>query len=304
MTDKNFPIVVFGATGQQGGSVAAALLHAGWPVRAIVRDVASEKAVALQHAGAELFAATYENVAAIRSAMAGGHGVFSVQPSSPGGTITDEQEIRYGISIADLALESGIKHLVYTSGGAVREEPTGIAHFDTKSEIERHIRSLRITSTIVRPATFMELLVMPGFGLNQGQFNFFMQADQAMQVIAVEDIGKIVAAIFDDMERYQGKTFEIASDAVTGEDLSRQFSKAAGRPIVYSRFSDEVLASNPFLQKLTAMMDSGHLAGHADLDAMRALSPELRSFASWLQGPGRRAFETAISSSAVWGYGS
>lgn len=43
----------------------------------------------------------------MRSAMAGVDGVFSVQPSSPGGTVTDEQEVRYGITIADLAVECG-----------------------------------------------------------------------------------------------------------------------------------------------------------------------------------------------------
>jgi hypothetical protein len=35
--------------------------------------------------------------------MAGVDGVFSVQPSSPGGTVTDEQEVRYGITIVSPA---------------------------------------------------------------------------------------------------------------------------------------------------------------------------------------------------------
>lgn len=39
------PVVVVGATGQQGGSVLAALLDAGVPVRAAVRDVLAPKAV-------------------------------------------------------------------------------------------------------------------------------------------------------------------------------------------------------------------------------------------------------------------
>lgn len=69
-------------------------------------------------AGAELVVGTFEDRAAMRSAMAGVDGVFSVQPSSPGGTVTDEQEVRYGITIADLAVECGVKHLVYSSGSA------------------------------------------------------------------------------------------------------------------------------------------------------------------------------------------
>jgi hypothetical protein len=34
----------------------------------------------------------------------------------------------------------------------------------------------------------MEILVMPGFGLDQGQFNFFVQPDQSRQLLAVEDM--------------------------------------------------------------------------------------------------------------------
>ncbi|STW38931.1 NmrA family protein [Klebsiella pneumoniae] len=65
--------------------------------------------------------------------------------------MTDEQEVRYGITIADLAVECGVKHLVYSSGSATGETPTGVAHYDTKAEIERHIRRLPLAATIVRP---------------------------------------------------------------------------------------------------------------------------------------------------------
>ncbi len=221
-------VLVFGATGQQGGSVARALLHRGWRVRALVRDPFSAGAAALAARGAELVVGTFEDRAAMRSAMAGVDGVFSVQPSSPGGTVTDEQEVRYGITIADLAVECGVKHLVYSSGSATGETPTGVAHYDTKAEIERHIRRLPLAATIVRPATFMELLVMPGFGLDEGRFQFFMLPEGRMQVLAVEDIGHLVAAVFAAPARFAGKTFEIASDSVTGRQLEGVILRGGG----------------------------------------------------------------------------
>jgi uncharacterized protein YbjT (DUF2867 family) len=267
MSDIKKPILVFGATGQQGGSVTTALLKTGWPVRALVRDTASAKSVALRDAGVELVHGTLADTTTIQRAMERTLGVFSVQPSSPGGELSDEDEVRYGISIADLANDTGVEHLIYSSGGAVGDKPTGMGHFDSKAQIEAHIRTLPITSTIVRPATFMEMLVMRGFGLEEGRFNFFAKPDQSMQLLAVEDIGKFVAAIFADRARFAGKTFEIASDTVTGRDMETLFNKAAGRPITYSRFSDAVLAANPFLDRLTALLDQGPLAGHADLRA-------------------------------------
>lgn len=303
MSDSKQPILVFGATGQQGGSVATALLKTGWPVRALVRDPASPKSAALRDAGVELVQGTFADADGIRAAMKGVHGVFSVQPSSPGGEVSDEDEVRYGIAIADLAVKGGVAHLVYTSGGAVGDEATGTGHFDSKARIEAHIRTLPITATIVRPVAFMEMLVMPGFGLDEGRFSFFAKPDQSMQLLAVADIGKFVAAIFADPARFGGETFEIASDTVTGRDLEALFTEAAGRPIAYARFPDEVLTANPFLGKLTALLDEGPLAGHADLDALRGINPEMQSFRSWLAGSGRKAFEQALGTAGTWEYG-
>ena len=113
------------------------------------------------------------DASSLRSAMAGAYGVFSVQPSSPGGTLTDAEEELFGVAVADTALECGVKHLVYSSSGAVGDTPTGMGHFDSKARVEAHIRTLPITSTVVRPVAFMEMLVMPGFGLDEGRFTFF-----------------------------------------------------------------------------------------------------------------------------------
>ena len=47
-------IAVFGATGNQGGPVARALLQNGFHVRAVTRNPSSEKGQALKAAGAEV----------------------------------------------------------------------------------------------------------------------------------------------------------------------------------------------------------------------------------------------------------
>ena len=113
MSDSKLPILVFGATGQQGGSAATALLHAGWSVRALVRDPASPKSVALRDAGIDLVQGDLADADVIRAALH--RGVFSVQPSSGQGAmygVSDEDEVRYGTSIADIAADNGVRHLV------------------------------------------------------------------------------------------------------------------------------------------------------------------------------------------------
>lgn len=290
MNDDTRPILVFGATGRQGGAVAAALSKARWPVRALVRDLASPRSRALRAAGVELRHGSLADRDAVRAAMKDVHGVFSVLP----GDLAERDEVRLGTAMADLAVESGVAHFLYSSGASAGDRPTGVARFDAKPRIEAHIRGLPITATIIRPMIFMDMLVKPGFGLDTGRYIFFLRPNQPMQVIAVEDIGKFAAAIFADAKRFGGTTLKLASDTVTGRDLETIFTEAAGRPISYERFADETLASNPDLGPLAASLDHGPLADHVNLDAMRDINPEIVSFRSWLAGPGRKALDAVL----------
>lgn len=301
MSDNNRLILVFGATGQQGGSVAFALLKAGWSVRALVRNPASNKSAALRDAGAEIVQGDFSDAASLRAAMDGVHGVFSVQPCSPGGTVSDDEEIRFGIAIADLARACGVAHLVYSSVASV-EAGVGLGHFESKARIEAHIGTLPVNATIIRPSTFMEMLVMPGFGLDSGHFNFFMRPEQPLGVLAVSDIGQCVAAIFADPARFAGATLEIASDTVTGRDLAALFTEAAGRTVTYARFPDEVLVANPFLSKLTDMLDRAQPANETELLELRRINPEMQSMRTWLAGDGREAFRAALGAGGAWAY--
>jgi uncharacterized protein YbjT (DUF2867 family) len=297
MKSRQETILVFGATGQQGGSVAKALRSHGWQVTALVRDPASNKAKALADRGIEPVRGDLADIPSIEAAMAGVYGVFSVQPSSGQGAaygVIDEDEIRYGSAIADIAVANGVRHLVYSSANAAGATKTGIGHFDTKSEIEAHIRTLDIVSTIIRPSAFMEILTLPGMGLNKGEFSFFMHPDRSMQFIAAEDIGKIVAGIFNDPVKFGAQTLEIAGDSVTGDELAEKFSRTAARPIVYHRFADSLLAENAFLGGLAKLVDLGRLAGNADLASLRAEFPGLLTMDEWLAGAGKPALLAAI----------
>jgi uncharacterized protein YbjT (DUF2867 family) len=291
-------LLVFGATGQQGGAVVSASLQAGWKVRALVRDPDSTRSKALAAAGVELRLGDLSAPLSIRNAMTGAYGVFSVQPSSGQGAVygmSDDEEIQYGCLIADIAVELGIQHLVYTSVNAAGKGHTGMGHFDSKTKIEAHIRQLPLQSTIVRPAAFMELMLLPGMGLDKGVYNFFLHPQQAGQAIAVHDIGSIVSKIFADPSRFVGRTIEIAGDRLTGQTIQESLSRAAGKPIAYQRFPAALLEQNSFLASLAALFDDGRLAGNADISTLREEFGPLKSFDEWLQGPGKSLLKNALS---------
>lgn len=294
-------VVVLGATGQQGGAVAAALRADGWPVRAVVRDPASHRARALSAAGIETVRGDLGDPESLRSAFTGAHGVFSVQPSSgqAGTDLSDDDEIRYGSTVAEAAQRTGVAHLVYSSTIAAGPTPTGVGHLDAKSHVEEHVRSLDIAGTILRPATFMEVLTLPGMGLAAGNLQFLMRPDQTMQFIAVRDIGRIAAAAFAAPDRFAGRTLQIAGDALTGAEVGEQLARAIGRPLSYSRLPATLLEQDEVLRRTVALVDDGTLAGSADLDALRAELPDLLTFERWLAGPGAGSLQAALDVSVT-----
>ncbi len=294
MTNSKHPILVFGATGRQGGSVAKALLKAGWPVRALVPDSTKAASLQLRNSGVELVQGSFEETKVVRTAMKDAYGVFSVLPAS----LAAEDEVRHGISIADIAAETGVNHFVYSSGASVGNELTGVPRFDAKPRIEAHIRQLDMTTTIIRPMIFMEMLVRPGFGLDEGRLVSLIRSDHSIQLTAVEDIGRFVAAVLADKSRFGDATLKIASDRLTGRELAVILSEAIGRPIAYERFPEDVLAANADLAHMAESLEVGPLAEQVDLELMREINPDLLTFRSWLARSGRRSLDAALSVSA------
>jgi uncharacterized protein YbjT (DUF2867 family) len=295
MTNIDRTVVVLGATGQQGGAVAAALRADGWRVRAVVRDPSGHRARSLTVGGVGIVRGDLRDPDSLRAAFSGAHGVFSVQPNSgqAGADVTNEDEVRFGAAVAEIAERCGVAHLVYSSA-VTAGSATGVAHLDTKSRIEAHVRKLDIAHTIIRPATFMELLVTPEMGPDRGHLSFLMRPDQAMQFIAVRDIGRIVAEVFGSPDRYSSRTMEIAGDALTGNALAQDLTRAAGQTISYSRLPTPPQGQGEVLGQLEALVDDGRLAGNADLDALRAEFPFLLRFNSWLAGPGASLLDEAL----------
>lgn len=120
-------------------------------MRGFVRDPNSEKAKALVADGISLAIGDLFDRASIDRAMQGIRAVFSVQTSSPSGTLSDGDEVAQGKNVVDSAVAAGVSHLVYSSGGAAGKGPTGMGHFDSKSQIEEHVRAQSFAWTVIPP---------------------------------------------------------------------------------------------------------------------------------------------------------
>jgi uncharacterized protein YbjT (DUF2867 family) len=226
MTQK-LTVVVTGSTGKQGGAVARGLLERGHKVRAVTRDPNSRQAKLLANAGATLVAASLGDTAGIKEALEGATSLFAMTTPS-GGT---DAEIRQGIAAADAAKETGV-HLVFTSVGSA-DQQTGIPHFDSKYEVEKHIAKVGVRATILAPVAFMENLHFVKEQLVKGIYASALPPTRALAQVAVPDIGAVAVRVLEEPARFTGKRFDLASDELTGNDALSILSRVTGRNFTY-----------------------------------------------------------------------
>jgi len=297
MPDHKGPVLVVGATGQQGGSTARQLLDRGRKVHALVRDPGSPGARALREAGATLVTGDLDDPASLRTAMEGVHGVFLVLTMMAGPRISPEgvvAEERRGKAVAALARESGVAHLVYSSiNGA--DAGSGIPYYDSKLRIEEHIHAAGPPATILRPVSFMENFATYSRPvLNDGELVVSLAVRPAvpMQLISVRDIGAFAAIAFDRPDRFLGRTVTIAGDVLTPGEIAETFGRHCGLPARFHQTPIEQIRA--FDEQLAQMFTffNEHPSEPPDLPRLHAEHPGLLRLEPWLHATGWKPLST------------
>lgn len=273
-------IVVVGAAGRQGGAVTRALLKDGWHIRALTRNPDSPKAQALAAAGAEAVQGNMDDRQSLQSAFQGAYGVYSVQNPMISGL---EAEVRHGKQVADAAKEANVQHLVYGSAGIGK--PTGIGSWDSKLQVEAHMKSLGLPVTILRPVAFMELMTDKGFYPNVSTWYLmpkFMGDKRPVGWLSTTDLGIIAAKAFAAPEQFVGQDIRLSSDVKSIEECRAIYRDVMGKNP--SRFPMPVWMFKRFVG--TDLITMWQWLSTADIDfnpeSTRALHPEALSVKDWL----------------------
>ncbi len=229
-------ILVAGATGRQGTTVIRHLLADGWRVRGLTRDPQKPAARKLAEQGVEIVPGDLDDRSSLGRAVRGVYGVFAAMTPFEQGPAGEE---RQGKALADAAKAAGVRHYVYSSvGGAERN--TGIPHFESKWQIEQHVRALELPSTILRPVFFMENFAQPWArpAILGGTLAQPLRPDKPLQMIAVDDIGAFAALAFRRPDDFVEQALELAGDELTMPEVAEAFGRAIGRPV---RFVEQPL---------------------------------------------------------------
>jgi len=233
---KKLAVVVTGATGNQGGAVVKSLLERGHAVRAVTRNTDSAKARDLANAGVTLVRASLEDTAALTKALEGATSFFAMTTPFGGGT---QAETKQGISAADAAKVAGV-HLVFTSVGSANRQ-TGVPHFDSKYEVEKHVAKIGVRATILAPVYFMDNLHFGKEQLANGIYAAPLPPTRRLAQVAIADIGAVAVRLLEDPGRFAGKRFDLASDELTGNDVVTTLSRITGRPFSYFQVPLDVI---------------------------------------------------------------
>ncbi|XP_054991712.1 nmrA-like family domain-containing protein 1 isoform X2 [Sorex araneus] len=154
-------VVVFGATGAQGGSVARALLEDGtFRVRAVTRNPEQRAAKQLRLLGAEVVQGDQDDEASMERALSGAHAAFIV--TNYWENCSQEQEVKQGKQLADVAKRLGLQYVVYSGLENIKKLTAGrltAGHFDGKGEVEEYFWDIGVPMTSVRLPCYFENLL-------------------------------------------------------------------------------------------------------------------------------------------------
>jgi uncharacterized protein YbjT (DUF2867 family) len=294
-------ILVTGATGLQGGSVARHLQRDGrFKVRALTRDGSSARAEGLQKLGVEVIEGDLADRASLKSALDGAYGVFGVTNYWE----HFDKEIEHGKNLTDAAAESEIQHFVCSTLPSPREITGGelsVPHLETKAEIERYVKKRGLPATFVHVAFYYEnfFSYFPPRKQEDGSYAFgFPQSDTPLTAVCVEDLGGVVAAVFNDRDRFLGRTVTVAGDVLPPQEYAAAMTGVLGKQVRYNYIPREVFASFGFpgAEDLADMFEYNRRfvpPQDAAVKECRALYRELQSFGQWA-GKNREALASAL----------
>lgn len=160
-------ILITGATGKQGSAAAYELLKNNFEIYALTRDPQSLQAVSLEKAGAVLIKGDLEDAEGLKDILKKVDGLYLVLPPVwVSSKETDEKEAEIGIQTIRLAKEQGVKFVLYSSVLGSDKQDSFRPKF--KFTIEKYLLESGLKASVIRPATFMENLLLPSFGKING----------------------------------------------------------------------------------------------------------------------------------------
>ena len=239
-------LTIFGATGNQGGSVINAILSSSaltskYALRAITRDPHKPNAQSLASKGVDLAKADLNDPSSISAAITDSYGVFAV--TNYWETQNRDIEYQQGINIVDCCKKAGVKHLVWSAlphatkitDGALKK----IEHFDSKAEVAEYAEKTKgdMLVSYIMPGYFMSNLTGQIRVGDDGVPAVSLPWDPEKTWVGMIDIrndtGRFVAGIWEAGSAADGVYVQGVSEWVHPKQISEAISNKTGQKIEF-----------------------------------------------------------------------
>jgi len=293
---NNKSILVIGATGDQGYTVALELLNHGFPVRAMItpKSINHLKANTLKLMGSELFVADLDNEQQMQDALKNMWGVFSVLPPSAN---RNKEDISRMKRLIRLSKKAGIKSIVHSSVNQVGNHLSfanweagkwSPAYWLEKNEVDQHLKNAGFEYwTILKPVFLMENFKRPKSifmfpQLNGGLLLSSFKPLAPIQLTSSEDIGKFANAAFSNPARFTGLSIDLMSEELNIVEIGKQLSGATSLPIVTTSLTAVEAIEQGISEGVVSSQQWNNDVGYnADLATVKAFQIPLLNFREW-----------------------
>lgn len=227
-------VLVYGATGTQGGPVARRLLDRGDRVRVVTRD--PDRASVWADRGAHVVRADLLEPSGLAEASRGVDAVF-LQVSASVAPARIPVMARAALTAAR---EAGVEHVVVTSSSVIPAVRTGLAAPDARVDLLATVREILPAAVVLRPTLLLDNFSGPlRSALEGGVIPQGIPADVPVAYLSAEDQAAFAVAALDRRE-LAGELLPIAgAEAVTGPGLAAVLGAAMGVPLAYVPMSPE-----------------------------------------------------------------
>ncbi|KAK4461554.1 hypothetical protein QBC42DRAFT_203474 [Cladorrhinum samala] len=315
-------VLVVGATGKQGRAFIRSLIFSppnhnaasstaeapvNWQVLALTRNPSAAAAQALldeadRHNAKErvtLVGADIDSSDSVRAVFEQAGkiwGVFMVLPYPGLGAPPTENEVTQGKMIAKLAHEFGVELFMYSSAITVSAKVDSYRDHSRrqKREVELYIENdlgpLGLPWIIIRPGFFFENLEGFQGSIGVTLYRDGLKEDTTIAMIASDDIGRLVAGLFNNHKPYVHKHFNVTSGPVTMHEVIEAHQRATGKPMpaVPSVVGWFVRTMNRGIQNLMEESEINHRARVSgdlatfdeDMELAKSIC-HLRSYEEW-----------------------
>ncbi|MDH4063196.1 MAG: SDR family oxidoreductase [Acidobacteriota bacterium] len=226
-------ILVVGATGRLGGTIAGRLLQQGEQVRALVRSESNHATLAER--GAHIVFGDLRDAASLEAACRGCDRVITTANSARrSGADTVDTVDRDGTrGLIDAAAHAGVRQFMYTSVLGV-DPASPVPFLAAKAQNEAHLRASGLSWTILAPNAFMESwpLMVVGMPATMGQpVTLVGSGHRRHTFVAEADVAAFAVAAITDA-RARDRHIPIGGpDALSWRDVVAVYERVLGRSL-------------------------------------------------------------------------